>query len=195
MHFNIAPSSTRFFSLIFVLLFTFMLLTPTAPNATEMNAAEIDQESRASLAKLYENVPAAKVVSEKAYAILIFPSVYKAGLLLGGQYGEGALIKDGKTLGYYTTAGASWGLQAGAQKFGYALFLMNKGAVDALDDAEGFEVGVGPSIVFMDDENAYAKNMTTTTLQEDVYAFISDQKGLMAGLGIQGNKITKVQPD
>ena len=92
--------------------------------------------------------------------------------------------------GYYNTAGASYGLQAGAQKFGYAMLFMNDEALAYLDKSDGFEVGAGPSVVVMDD--GMAKQSSTTTLSEDVYAFIFGQSGLMAGLGLQGNKITKL---
>ena len=114
----------------------------------------------------------------------------KAGLIVGGQYGEGVLWRDGKAVSFYITAGASVGFQAGAQEFGYALFFMKDSALKALDTAQGFEVGVGPSIVVMD--KGMAVSRTTTTMQDDIYAFIFDQRGLMAGLGIQGNKITKI---
>jgi lipid-binding SYLF domain-containing protein len=83
-------------------------------------------------------------------------------------------------------------LQAGVQKFGYALFLMNDKALTYLDKSDGWEIGVGPSIVVVD--QGKAKTMTSTTLRDDVYAFIFSQKGLMAGLGIQGSKITKTSP-
>ena len=128
----------------------------------------------------------------KATAILVFPRVKKAGLGIGGQYGEGTLLKGAKAAAFYKTTGASIGLQAGAQQYGYALFLMNQGAVAQLDVAKGFEVGVGPSYVLIDE--GMAKSMTTTTIDKDIYAFIFNQGGLMAGLGIQGNKVTKITP-
>lgn len=155
-------------------------------------AAKLASESAAALNKLYANVPAAKALGPKAHAILVFPSITKAGLGIGGQYGEGALIRNGKAVAYYNTAGASYGLQAGVQKYGYAMFLMNEKAVAALDKAEGFEVGVGPSVVVVDE--GMAKQTTTTTLTNDIYAFVFAQKGLMAGLGVQGNKITRITP-
>ena len=100
------------------------------------------------------------------------------------------LFKTGKAVGFYNTAGASYGLQAGAQKFGYALFFMNDGALGYLGRSDGFEIGVGPSVVVMDE--GMAKQTSTTTLTQDVYGFIFGQSGLMAGLGLQGNKITKI---
>jgi lipid-binding SYLF domain-containing protein len=156
------------------------------------SAVKLAKDSQAALQSLYAKVPAAKTLGAKAVAILVFPSVTKAGLLVGGQYGEGALLKGGKAVAYYSTAGASYGLQAGVQTYGYALFLMNDKSVKDLDNAQGFEVGVGPSVVVMDE--GMAKSTTTTTIKDDIYAFIFSQKGLMAGLGVQGNKITRINP-
>jgi lipid-binding SYLF domain-containing protein len=160
--------------------------------AMAASAAEISRGANASLQQLYAKVPSAKALGASAQAILVFPKVTKAGLGVGGQFGEGALIKGGKAVAYYNTAGASVGLQAGAQQFGYAMFFMNASALAELDKAGGFEVGVGPSVVVVDEGKA--KTMTTTTAKDDIYAFIFGQKGLMAGLGIQGNKITKITP-
>ncbi len=163
-----------------------------ASAAANKSAAQLSSESNAALQQLYARTPAAKALGAKAEAILVFPSITKAGLMVGGQYGEGALLKGGKTVAYYNTAGASYGLQAGAQRFGYAMFLMNANAVAALNSADGFEVGVGPSVVVIDEGKA--KQLTTTTMKDDIYSFVFSQKGLMAGVGLQGNKITRIQP-
>jgi lipid-binding SYLF domain-containing protein len=154
------------------------------------SAAKLSSDSQAALSQLYAKVPKAKELGGKAVAVLVFPSITKAGLGIGGQYGEGALLKGGKAAGYYSTAGISSGLQIGAQQYGYAMFFMNEGALSQLGNAEGFEVGVGPTVVVMDEGKA--KSTTTTSAKDDIYAFIFSQKGLMAGLGIQGNKITKI---
>jgi lipid-binding SYLF domain-containing protein len=154
-------------------------------------AAGIDDDVTAALQKLYASVPVAKQIGAQARAILVFPHIVKAGFLVGGQYGEGALVQGGKIVGHYNSVAGSYGLQAGVQKFGYALFLMNDKALAYLDNSDGWEIGVGPSIVIVD--QGKAKALTTTTLREDVYAFIFSQKGLMAGLGIQGSKITKTK--
>ncbi|GGI52835.1 YSC84-related protein [Oxalicibacterium solurbis] len=161
-----------------------------APAQAE-TAAQLAQTSQKALKTLYAKVPVAKKLGAKAVAILVFPSVTKAGLGVGGQYGEGALIRHGKVVGYYNTTGASFGLQIGAQRYGYAMFFMTESAFQALEKSDGFEVGVGPSVVVMDE--GMAKSASTTTMNDDVYAFIFSQKGLMAGLGIQGNKISKIE--
>jgi lipid-binding SYLF domain-containing protein len=165
--------------------------TPSAIAADDK--AEINRDSQAALSMLYASVPATKQLAAKATAILVFPKITKAGLGIGGQAGEGALIKSGTPVAYYKTGGGSFGLQAGVQTYGYAMFLMNDKAVQQLDAADGFEVGVGPSVVILDEGKA--KQMTSTTMKDDIYAFVFGQKGLMAGIGIQGNKITKINPD
>jgi lipid-binding SYLF domain-containing protein len=168
---------------------TLALVSQTSSGA---GAAEIARSANASLQQLYASVPAAKALGSNALAVLVFPTVTKAGLGVGAQFGEGALLQKGKAVAYYNTAGASVGLQAGAQQYSYALFFMNTNALAQLDKAEGFEIGVGPTVVVMDEGKA--KSMTTTTAKDDIYAFIFGQKGLMAGLGVQGNKITKINP-
>jgi lipid-binding SYLF domain-containing protein len=155
-------------------------------------AAELASESQAALKALNGSAELAKILGPKAHAILVFPKVTKAGLGIGGQYGEGALLKGGTAAAYYKTTGASFGLQAGGQQYGYAMFFMNAKAFADFSNANGFEVGVGPSVVLVDE--GMAKTTTTATLKEDIYAFVFGQKGLMAGLGIQGNKITKITP-
>lgn len=154
------------------------------------SAREIDRDVDSALKKLYTKTPAAKVLATGARAILVFPNIVKGGLIIGGQYGEGALRKKEKTVGYYSTSAASYGLQAGAQSFGYALFFMSDSALAYFERSDGWEVGTGPSIVIVD--QGTAKSLTTTTAQSDVYAFFFDQKGLMAGLGLQGTKITRI---
>jgi lipid-binding SYLF domain-containing protein len=180
------------FSTVSKLLLTATIVSLLLPvTAWAADRAALEREARAALQKLTNTVPAAKSLSSSATAVLVFPKVTKAGLGIGGQYGDGVLFRQGKVAGYYNTSGASYGLQAGAQQFGYAMFLMNDKAVSALGANEGFEVGVGPSIVVMDEGKA--KTLTTTTAKDDIYAFIFGQKGLMAGLGLQGNKITRLK--
>jgi lipid-binding SYLF domain-containing protein len=155
-------------------------------------AAELASASQAALQQLYASAPLAKQLGPKAHAILVFPRVTKAGLGIGGQYGEGTLLKKATAAAYYKTTGASFGLQAGGQTYGYAMFFMNAKALEQFESSSGFEVGVGPSVVLVDE--GIAKTTTTNTLKDDIYAFVFGQKGLMAGLGIQGNKIAKITP-
>jgi lipid-binding SYLF domain-containing protein len=180
----------RFAVLLLVLAFGAACLT-TAKSAEAASAAEIDRSAKSALQSLYAKTPAAKVLGEKAQGILVFPSITKGGFMVGGQFGEGALIQGGKTVGYYNTVQVSYGLQAGIQKYGYALFFMTGAASKWLEKSDGWELGTGPSIVVVD--AGKAGSLTTTTGQSDIYAFFFDQKGLMGGLGLQGTKVTKVK--
>jgi len=162
----------------------------TAPDSTA--AAQIDRDVDAALTNLYDSVPSATEIAGQANGILVFPRIVKGGFVVGAHYGKGALRQGEHTAGYYSTLAASYGLQAGIQSFGYVLFFMNDDALSYLDRSGGWEVGVGPSIVILD--HGKARAITTTTLKDDIYAFIFDQKGLMAGLGLQGSKITKINP-
>jgi len=152
-------------------------------------AGELDTKIATALEKLYAESETAKVMGEKAKGILVFPEIVKGGFIIGGQYGEGALLIDGIPSGNYSTVQVSYGLQAGLQKYGYALFLMTDSAVKWLENTSGWELGVGPSIVVID--VGAAKSMTTTTARSEIYAFFFNPKGLMGGLGLQGTKITK----
>lgn len=183
MTFSVSRALAPFIAL---LVSVFMCASVQAESKEALN-----QHSSAALKQLIASVPAAKSLSERAVAVLVFPGITKAGFLVGGQYGEGVLWQKGKPVAYYNTTGASYGLQAGAQTYGYAMFFMKESALQAINTAQGFEVGVGPSVVVMD--QGMGMSTTTTTLQDDIYAFIFEQKGLMAGIGIQGNKITKIQ--
>jgi lipid-binding SYLF domain-containing protein len=176
----------------------FVLVTVAAAmiglqTAMAETAQEIESKVNVALQNLYAGSPAAKELSGVAKGILVFPEVVKAGLVVGGQYGVGALRENGKTAGYYKTIAGSFGLQAGAQTFGYAMFFITQDALDYLKKTDGWEIGTGPSVVVAD--KGIAGSLTTSTAKEDIYAFFFDQKGLMAGLGIQGSKISLYTPE
>lgn len=154
-------------------------------------AEDLNRESKNALDNLYKGNPLAADISKKARAVLVFPNIVKAGLVFGGAYGEGVLMKGGKYTDYYNSVAASWGLQAGAQSYGYAVFLMNDKAVKYLDDTKGWEIGVGPTVVVVNE--GAAKNLSSSTLKDDAYAFIFDQQGLMLGLSIEGTKISHIK--
>ena len=156
------------------------------------SAEEIDKDSTAALENLYQIKPESKKMGHSAKGILIFPKIVKAGLLIGGEGGEGALRERGKTVAYYRSSAASYGLQAGVQSFGYVLFFMDQASLQYLSSSEGWEIGTGPSVVVADD--GFGKNVSSTTLQKGIYAFIYGQKGLMAGIGLKGSKIKKIEP-
>jgi lipid-binding SYLF domain-containing protein len=163
-----------------------------AERAHAASAAEIDAKADNALKSLLASNEGARALSDQAKGVLVFPSIIKGGFVLGGAYGEGALRVGGKTAAYYRSVAASYGLQIGAQSFSYALFLMTDGALKYLNSSDGWEIGVGPSLVVADE--GFGKKASTTTLQAEIYAFIFGQQGLMAGLGIEGSKITRIDP-
>ena len=156
------------------------------------SAQEIDRDSREALKRLEAEGGKTQELVQKAIAILIFPNIIKGGLIIGGQYGDGALIQQGKTVGYYNIAAASFGLQAGGQSFSYALLFQKQSALDYLQKSDGWSIGSGPSVVVMD--KGAAGSLTSTTVTQDVVAIPFGQKGLMAGLGLEGSKITSITP-
>jgi lipid-binding SYLF domain-containing protein len=153
-------------------------------------AEDLDRDSRQALQMLYKAEPVAETLSHTAKAVLVFPNIIKAGLVFGGSYGEGELIKGAKVVDYYNSVTGSWGLQIGAQSYGYAVFLMTDEAVSYLEKTKGWEIGVGPTVVAVD--KGVAKNLSTSSLKDDAYAFIFDQQGLMAGVSIEGTKISRI---
>ena len=161
--------------------------------AQAATAAELDASASAALRKLYAGSSRARELSHRARAVLIFPRITKAGFVVGGQGGDGVLRIGGKTVGYYRIAAASFGFQAGAQTFGYALFLVTRSSLDYLRSSKGWAIGTGPSVVIID--QGAAKQADTTTLTQDVYAMPFNQKGLMAGISLEGSKISQIHPD
>jgi lipid-binding SYLF domain-containing protein len=188
---RIMSKYVRVIAMVSILAFTAACSTEQGTSTSSVNPDQgMDQEASAALQSLYADTPKAQELGQRAKGILVFPYVVKAGFLVGAHHGEGALIENGKVTGYYGTTAVSYGLQAGAQTFGYAMFLMSDAAVQDLKTGSGFEVGVGPSVVVVD--AGMARSMTTSTLQSDIYAFIFNQSGLMAGMGLQGSKITRL---
>ena len=158
--------------------------------ASAATAEDLDKDSRQALQALYETEPVAKTLSHTAKAVLVFPNIVKAGLVFGGGYGEGELIKGSTVVDYYNSVTGSWGLQIGAQSYGYAVFLMTDNAVKYIEETKGWEIGTGPTVVVVDE--GVAKNLSTSTLKDDAYAFIFSQQGLMAGISIEGTKISRI---
>jgi lipid-binding SYLF domain-containing protein len=181
---------TRMSVAIAVIVVGFNALIPALSLAA--SKSEIDRSVNQSLTTLYKRTPDAKALANKAVAVLVFPSIIKGGFIIGGQFGDGALRRGGKTVGYYRSVAASYGFQAGVQAFGYVMFFMDEASVQYLNNSAGWEIGTGPTLVVLDE--GFGKVLSTTTLQKGVYALVFDQKGLMGGIGIQGSKITKINP-
>lgn len=171
---------------------TMLVLPLLAPvrNAAAETAREMNQSVERAFGRMHASFPRTRELGERAAAVLMFPRILKAGLLIGGQTGDGELRVRGGATSYYRLVAASWGLQAGAQEYSMAMFFMNEGALRYLDQSEGWQVGVGPSVVVAD--QSFARSVTTTTITQDVVVLIFGQRGVMAGLGVEGSKITRI---
>jgi len=180
-------------NIIIALMLSAATLIPlTLPQpAIAATSADLDKDSSEALQTLYKTNTFAATMAKKAKAILIFPNIVKAGLIFGGSFGEGELISGANVDGYYNSVSGSWGLQAGAQSYGYVVFLMTNKAVRYVHDTHGWEIGVGPTVVVVDE--GVAKNLSTSTLKDDAYAFIFSQQGLMAGVSIEGTKVSRIK--
>jgi lipid-binding SYLF domain-containing protein len=169
----------------------FGLMAGFGATASAASAEDLDKDAQQTLAALYKANPTAELIAKRAKAILVFPKIIKAGLIFGGSYGEGVLMKNATVVEYYNSVSASWGWQAGAESYAYVVFLMTDKAVRQLETTKGWEIGAGPSLVVVNE--GIAKNLSTTTIKDDAYAFITDQQGLMASLSIAGTKITRIK--
>jgi lipid-binding SYLF domain-containing protein len=168
-----------------------VLLGAMSSGAVAASAEDLDKDAAQALQALYKSRPAAEAIAKKAKAILVFPKIVKAGLVFGGSYGEGVLMKGAKVTEYYNSVSASWGWQAGAETYTYVVFLMSDKAINYLAKSKGWEIGVGPTVVVVNE--GAGKNISTSTLKDDAYAFINDQQGLMASLSIEGTKISRIK--
>jgi lipid-binding SYLF domain-containing protein len=172
-------------------LLLFIFSCSTQQTSTVGNDPELEGKARAALQKLNDSAPRTKALQARAMGVLVFPDIAKAGFIVGAQGGNGVMFDPkGQVVGYYNASAVSYGLQAGAQSFSQAMFFMTDSALSDLNDSDGLSVGVGPSVVVVDE--GMGKSLTTENLTSDLYVFIFGQSGLMAGLGVQGQKITKL---
>jgi len=163
-----------------------------ASGAEAATRAQLDASADQALAQLYGESRKARELGRRSPAVLIFPSLIKAGFIVGGQGGEGVLRVHGRTDGYYSLGAASFGLQAGAQKTSLALFFVTQSSLDYLRKSNGWSLGAGPSITVID--QGASVGLSTTSLTQDVYAMVFGRKGLMGGISLNGSKITHINP-
>lgn len=172
------------------LLFTALIaLFLAAPSAHAVSAAEIDREVDRALAD-FRKIDGTDAFLRIAKGVLVFPKVYKAGVGVGGEYGEGALRMDGKTVDYYSTAAASVGFQLGAQAKSIVVIFTEESSLKKFRESEGWKVGVDGSVALVD--IGVGKAVDTTNIKDPVIGFIFGQKGLMYNLTLEGSKFTKL---
>ena len=162
-----------------------------APRA-EASAAQINADVRATLNKFYASVPGSRDLANRAAGVLVFPQVIKAGIGIGGEYGEGAMLSGGRTAGYYNLVSASFGFQLGAQARTIILMFMTPRALAGFQNKAGWKVGVDGSVALITIGAGGA--IDTNTITSPVIGFVLDQKGLMYNLTLEGSKITRINP-
>ena len=168
-------------------------LAPAAvPPAAAASAVEIDEAVDSALTHFYQEVPAGRELAAKAKALLVFPSIVKAGLGIGGEYGEGALRVGGRTESYYNTLAASIGLQIGAQARSQVILFMTDDALAQFQASDGWEVGVDGSVALVK-VGVAGEIGTAALLKEPVIGFIYGEQGLMANLSLEGTKISQLE--
>lgn len=150
----------------------------------------LDAKVGEAVKEFYEFTSAGKTLAEDARGMLVFPSVKKAGLGVGGEYGEGALIIDGHTVAYYSTAGASVGFQIGVQSRSQVILFLEEEALKKFRDSDGWEIGVDGSVAIAN--IGAGGTIDSNTINEPVVAFVFGNKGLMYNLSLEGSKITKI---
>ena len=170
--------------------FVLMLAMSFGTPALSASKAEIDAEVKQAIAEFYKRSQAGKALAKEAKGMLVFPSVIKAGLGIGGEYGEGALLVGGKTVDYYSTAAASIGLQLGAQQKSQVILFMNNDVLKKFRDSTGWEAGVDGSIAVA--ELGAGGEISSHTAQEPIIGFVFSNKGFMYNLTFEGSKMTKI---
>ena len=163
-----------------------------SPAAFAKTAAVIDAEANMALSRFYQEVKGSREFLRKVEGYLVFPEVIKAGLGIGGEYGEGVLRVKGRTVAYYNTVSASIGLQLGVQKKSVIIAFMTKKALRDFRKSDGWKVGVDGSVAIA--KWGSGKDISTVDFQKPIIAFIFGNEGLMYNLTIEGSKFTKIHP-
>jgi lipid-binding SYLF domain-containing protein len=154
------------------------------------SAREIDVSVNVALERFNKDVKGSDAFTKMAKGLLVLPNVIKAGFIIGGEYGEGALRINGKTVDYYNIAAGSFGLQIGAQKKDILIAFMTEEALKQFRASSGWEAGVDGNIAFVD--TGGGERIDTTTIKNPIVAFVFDVKGLMADISLKGSKFSKL---
>ena len=180
---------TLLIALCFVVIATSAMITEP-PRSEAASAIEIDADVRTTLDKFFRRVGGARELTNKAEGILVFPSVVKAGVGFGGEYGEGALLVRGRSTSYYNLISASFGFQLGVQSRSVIIMFMTQGALNQFSRTYGWKVGVDGSVVLI--TLGAGGSIDTEKITSPVIGFILDQKGLMYNLTLEGSKISRI---
>jgi len=180
--------SQSFFKFILSIMISIGLVVSSSAFAA--SKTEIDIEVKQALKRFNKEVAASKEYTKLAKGILVFPSIFKAGFGIGGEYGEGAMLINGKTVQYYSTAAASIGFQLGAQTKTVIIIFTDSKALKKFRNNDGWEAGVDGSVALI--ELGAATTLDTSTIKDPIIAFVFNNKGLMYNLSLEGSKYSKI---
>ena len=175
-----------------LVLFAVVAIVAQPQRSEAAAAAEIDREANNTLHSFVEQVAGARELANKAAGILVFPSVVKAGIGFGGEYGEGVMLNQQRVAGYYNLISASFGFQLGVQERSVIIMFMTQGALNQFDRTAGWKVGVDGSVAII--TVGIGGSIDTDKVTSPVIGFIIDQKGLMYNLTLEGSKISRINP-
>lgn len=167
--------------------------TTTNGNMTDnpqLKRQSIDANVDTALSKLYAQAPGSKELVSKASGMLVFPSVVSAGFVVGGSYGQGALIEGSRTTGYYSTTAASVGLLAGADSKALYILFMDSEALNKFKTSKGWTAGADANVTAL--KFGANGNIDTQSIKSSVVSFTISNGGLMANLSVDGTKVTKL---
>lgn len=188
---DIARSTLRRRVCIGLLFAALASVFPSGANAALASRAEIDAEVREAIARLKEHSSAADELARRAAGVLVFPKVTKGGLVVGAEYGEGALQVGGASAGYYRLASASVGFQAGLQQKSVVIVFMTPESLDRFRRSKGWRAGVDASVAIA--TLGAGDQLDTETARKPVIAFVFSNKGLMYNLTLEGSRVTPLQ--
>jgi len=175
---------------LYGLLLAYIMVLVALP-VTAASKAEIDANVQVTVQNFYDESPVGKLLAEQASGLLVFPRVVKAGIGIGGEYGEGALLVDGETVQYYNTVSASIGFQLGVQVKSQIILFMTDEALDSFRNSDGWEAGVDGSVALI--EFGAAEEISTNSIQDPIIGFILSNRGLMYNLTFEGSKMSKIE--
>jgi lipid-binding SYLF domain-containing protein len=175
-----------------LVLFAAVAILAQPQRSEAASAGEIDREANNTLHSFVEQVAGARELANKSAGILVFPSVVKAGIGLGGEYGEGVMLNQQRVVGYYNLISASFGFQLGVQERSVIIMFMTQDALNQFDRTAGWKVGVDGSVAII--TVGIGGSIDTDKVTSPVIGFIIDQKGLMYNLTLEGSKISRINP-
>lgn len=164
--------------------------TGSGTGSPQLKRTSIDADVNTALSKLYAQAPGSRELVAKATGMLVFPAVVSAGFVVGGSYGQGALLEGSRTTGYYSTTAGSVGLLAGADSKALYILFMNQDALGKFKASNGWTAGADANVTAL--KYGANGNIDTQTIKSSVVSFTLSNGGLMANLSVDGTKITKL---